>query len=146
MEKRIGVLLIEDDPFQREIIREYLEAVTRYKILEAQGQCHILACCENPLYKVGIVLVDMDWPRAGRVDLVLEIRRRNPTLPILGMTDHSVHPSKDPRLWMSFIEFIPKPFAPHHLNRSVQAVLNAREVSGIGMKPKRKKAIQENGV
>ena len=144
--ERMRVLLAGEDDFQRQLIREYLEGFHRFDILEAQEAGLLLSLCQRPLSGISVVLLDMDWCRLDGIELILEIKRRDRTLPILGMTDHSVHPSKDPRLQgVSFLEFIPKPFAPHHLNRSVQAVLNAREVSGIEKKPGRKKAIQKNG-
>ncbi len=122
---KMGVLLIEEDPIQRLIVREYLEIGNRYSVLEMLSLYSILATCENPMPDMGIVLVDMDWSRVDTVDMILEIRRRNHLLPILGMSDCPSDLYGDSRLRGCPFGFIPKPFSPFQLNRSITATLRA---------------------
>lgn len=124
--KCIRVMVAEEDEVQRLMIREYLEIVGPYDVLESQGLYHLLAACESALPGIGLVILDMEGSRVDGVDLVLEIRRRNPSLPILGMTDRQADLYKDTRLrGQSLVGLIPKPFSPHHLHRSIKAVLRA---------------------
>jgi len=121
----LRVLLVEEDPIQRLIISEYLEIGNRYSVVEMLSLFKILAMCESPLPDLGLVLLDMDWSRVDGVDLILEIRRRNPSIPILGMTEKASELYEDRRLRGCPVGFIPKPFSPFHLNRSIAATLRA---------------------
>ena len=119
------ILLVEGDPLQRQLIREYLKIVSRYKVQESKGLFHLLSACESPLSDLSLVLLDMEWSRVDGVDLILEIRKRNPWLPILGMTDRQADLYGEPRLRGCSIGFIRKPFSPHHLHRSITATLKS---------------------
>jgi DNA-binding response OmpR family regulator len=119
------ILLIEGDPLQRQLIREYLEIVGQYKVQESKGLFHLLSACESPLSGLSLVLLDMEWSRVDGVDLILEIRKRNPRLPILGMTDRQADLYGEPRLRGCSIGFIRKPFSPYHLHRSITATLKS---------------------
>ena len=126
------LLLAEEDLIQRLMIREYLEIFSQYEILEAHGIFHLLATCESSLSRIGIILLDMEWTRVDAVDLILEIRRRNPALPILGMTDRQADLYEDARLrGLSRVGFVPKPFSSNHLQRSIKAVLSAARIHSI---------------
>ena len=119
------ILLVEGDPVQRFLIREYLEMFGRYKVQESKGPFHLLSNCESPLCDLSLILLDMEWSKADGVELVLEIRKRNPRLPILGMTDRQADLYGEPRLRGSRVGFIRKPFSPFHLHRSIAATLKA---------------------
>lgn len=124
--KSLRVMVADEDEVQRLMIREYLEIVGPYDVLESHGLYHLLAACESALPRIGLVILDMEGSRVDGVDLVLEIRRRNPTLPILGMTDRQADLYEDARLrGQPLVGLIPKPFSPHHLHRSIKAVLRA---------------------
>jgi DNA-binding NtrC family response regulator len=124
---KMRILVAEEDMVQRLILHEYLEMGSRFEIVEATGVYHLLSLCESPLSRVGFVLLDMEWSRVDGVEMILEIRKRNPSLPILGMTDRRADFYDDVRLRRTVVGFIPKPFAPQHLHRSIQAVLKAQE-------------------
>lgn len=119
------ILLVEGDPLQRQLIREYLEIVGRYKVQESKELFHLLSVCESPLVDLSLVLIDMEWSRVDGVDLILEIRKRNPRIPILGMTDRQADLYGELRLRGFSIGFIRKPFSPYHLHRSISATLKS---------------------
>ena len=107
------VLLVEEDDLQRQMIREYLKFMGPYEVLEPGGPYHFLAFCENPMPGTLLVLLDMEWSRVDGVDYGSRIRKRNPILPILGMTDKQADLYCDPRLiGQPIIGLIPKPFLP----------------------------------
>ncbi len=128
---RKRILLVEEDPVQRLLIREYLETFGQYQVQESRGLFHLLSTCESPLSGLSLVLLDMEWSRADGVDLMVEIRKRNPRLPILGMTDRQADLYGDPRLWGYSNGFISKPFSPYHLHRSIAATLRAHAMNMI---------------
>jgi len=119
------VLLAEEDPLQRQFVREYLEIDPQFEVHEAKGIFHLLAMCESRLPGVCIVLLDMEMTRVDGVDLILKIRRTCPSLPILGMTDRRTELYQDARLRNSGAGLIPRPFSAFLLLRSIKAVLRS---------------------
>lgn len=122
---RLRVIIVEGDPVQAQLLREYLEYVGPYEVQEVKGVNHLLAICESLLRWPAFLLLDMDWFRVDGVDLILEIRKHNSWLPILGMTDRQAELYDDRRLHGSSIGLIRKPFSPHQLHRSITATLKA---------------------
>jgi DNA-binding NtrC family response regulator len=120
------ILLVEGDPIQRMLLQEYLESVTLYEVLKPKGVFELLSASESPVCRLSLVLLDMEWHRVDGVDLVLEIRKRNPRLPILGMTDRQADLYDDRRLRGLSVAFIRKPFSPYHLHRSISATIKAQ--------------------
>lgn len=136
--KLLRVMVAEEDEVQRLMIREYLEIVGPYEVLEAHGPYHLSAACESGLSGLGLVILDMEGTWADGVDLVLEIRQRNPTMPILGMTDRQAALYEDARLrGQPLVGLIPKPFSPHHLHRSIKVVLRANGEGSLSGRPGR---------
>ena len=121
------ILVAEEDPIQRLLLQEYLEIGNRFDVLEVTGVYQLLSFCESPLSHIGLVLLDMEWTKVDGIEMILEIRKRNPSLPILGMTDRRADFYSDTRLRNVVVGLIPKPFAPQHLHRSIQAVLRTKD-------------------
>ena len=119
---RVRVLLLEADPMERLLLREYLETLPRFQIVETRGRSQAFS---TPLLGVSVVLLDMDGTQVDGVNLILDIRRRNPNVPILGMTDRQTAFYNDPRLRGCSIAFIQKPFSVRRLHRSLTATLKA---------------------
>ncbi len=138
---KLRVLIVEGDPVQAQLLREYLEYVGPYEVLEVKGVHHLLATCESLLRWPAFLLLDMDWSRVDGVDLILEIRKRNSWLPILGMTDRQADLYSDRRLRGHSFGFIRKPFSPFHLHRSIRATLKAR--GGWGGSPLEKVLLRD---
>jgi DNA-binding response OmpR family regulator len=105
------------------LLREYLEYIATYQVLEAEGVFHLLALCEARLRWPAVLLLDMEWSHIDGVDLILEVKQRVPGLPILGMTDRQADLYNHPRLRRHSVGLIQKPFSPFHLHRSLSATL-----------------------
>lgn len=127
METKTCVLSIEDDPLQRQFIREYLEIESRHRVLEAKGIYHALALCECAHPAVDVVLIDMAMTRIDPVELILMIRKKRPDVAILGMTDRPTEFYEKPRLRSAHVSFIPPPLTPARLNRGIEAMIRAQE-------------------
>ena len=106
------ILLVEGDPIQRMLLQEYLKSVTLYEVLEPKWVFDLLSASESPVCRLSLVLLDMKWHRVDGVELVLEIRKRNPRLPILGMTDRQTDLYDDRRLRGLFGRLNPKTLFP----------------------------------
>ncbi len=112
------ILLAEEDIIQRLLIQEYVEIERRYEVLETDGIQPLLDLCGSRLSRGALILLDMRWSKAGEVDVILEIRKRNPKIPILGMTDHLPGFPEESRLRKLRIGLLHKPFSALRLHRS----------------------------
>ncbi|MEO7425744.1 MAG: response regulator [Fibrobacteria bacterium] len=122
------ILLVEGDPVQRMLLREYLEYVTGFNVVEPHGAFHVLSLCEYDRLCPDLILLDMEWAKAEGIPLCLEIWKRNPDVPVLGMTDRQTELYDDKRLHGHPIALIRKPFSPPQLHRSIAAMLRAKAI------------------
>lgn len=125
------ILLVEGDPVQKMLLREYLEYVTGFNVVEPQGAFHVLSLCEYDRLCPDLILLDMEWARAEGISLSLEIWKRNPDVPVLGMTDRQTELYDDKRLRGCPIALIRKPFSPHQLHRSIAAMLKSKAIRAV---------------
>jgi DNA-binding response OmpR family regulator len=122
------ILLVEGEPVQKMLLREYLEYVTGFQVMEPEGAFHLLSLCEVDRFCPDLVLLDMEWPRVEGISLSVEIWKRNPEVPVLGMTDRQTELYEDKRLRGRPIALIRKPFSPYQLHRSIGAMLKAKAI------------------
>lgn len=122
------ILLLEGESVQRLLLREYLEYVTGFQVMEPEGAFHLLSLCEYDRSCPDLILLDMEWPRVEGISLSLEIWKRNPDVPVLGMTDRQTELYDDERLRGHPVALIRKPFSPHQLHRSIGAMLKAKAI------------------
>jgi DNA-binding response OmpR family regulator len=122
----VKIVLVEGEPVQRMLLREYLEYVNGFQVDEPEGAFHLLSLCEYDRSCPDLILLDMEWPRVEAISLSLEIWKRNPNVPVLGMTDRQTELYEDKRLAGRPIALIRKPFSPLQLHRSISAMLKAK--------------------
>lgn len=120
------ILLLEGEHVQRMLLREYLEYGNEFKVEEPDGAFHLLALCERDRTCPDLILLDMEWPKVEGIALSLEVWKRSPDLPILGMSDRQADLYGDRRLRGRPIALIRKPFSSRHLHRSITAMLKAK--------------------
>lgn len=124
--EKTHILLVEGEPVQRMLLREYLEFRTGFQVGEPDGAYHLLSLCEKDRTSPDLILLDMEWPPAEGISLSLEVWKRNPDIPILGMSDRQAELSRDKRLRGRPIDLIHKPFSQFQLHRSIGALLKAK--------------------
>ncbi|HKP96125.1 MAG TPA: hypothetical protein VJ385_10240 [Fibrobacteria bacterium] len=135
------VLLAEEDVVQRTLIREYLRMESRYEVLDTEGIRPLLDLCAVVRFRNAVVLLDMRWSKAGKTDVVLEIRKRNPGMRILGLMDRDGGASAKSYLGMLRFGILFKPFSADRLHRSLAAILATdagpgdRNRGGTGSRP-----------
>jgi DNA-binding response OmpR family regulator len=122
----VKIVLVEGEAVQRMLLREYLEYVTGFEVVEPEGAFHLLSLCEYDRSCPDLILLDMEWPRVEAIFLCLEIWKRNPDVPVLGITDRQTELYEDKRIRGRPIALIRKPFSPYQLHRSIGAMLKAK--------------------
>jgi hypothetical protein len=116
------VLLIEDEPPVREVMREMLEA-GGYVVAEAAGGAEGLAHCEAE--PVDLVLTDVSMPEMSGWDVAAKFSERWPGLPVGFLTGWGdrLDPAELARLGVRFV--LAKPIEARRLIRQVADALES---------------------
>jgi CheY-like chemotaxis protein len=125
------ILLVEDEPMLREMVREVLEE-QGYRVFEASCASEALQQWGRNDAAIDLLLTDMVMPEGmGGLDLATELRQRKPSLKVLfssGYSPESMSGVFDP----NSASFLPKPYAPQKLVKTVRQILDMPPEEAIG--------------
>lgn len=137
------ILIIDDEPAIREVIRFALEAAD-FQALEAghASEARNLIIAENP----DLILLDLMLPGRSGLELARQLKQNPKTrdLPIIMLTAKSQEQDKIAGLEMGADDYITKPFSPKELLARIKAVLRRTlpvgedallEVNGLRINP-----------
>ena len=123
------VLIAEDNAVVRSMARDALEGYG-YSVIVATNGREALAAARGSLGKIALVLTDVVMPVMGGRELVARLRAQRPKLRVIFMSGHASDPSFDMRSLTAGSTFLPKPFGPTQLARTVRQVLDAAPDDG----------------
>jgi hypothetical protein len=124
------VLVAEDDPAVRNVLRRILEK-GGYQVIEARNGVEALEVCAAGIRHVDLVLLDAVMPlMSGRVfvERLLELREQPRVLLMSGYSTDEVNRHGE---FPAGIPFMRKPLSLEELNVRVQEVLQARGEPGF---------------
>jgi DNA-binding response OmpR family regulator len=114
------VVVIEDEPAIRRGVVDALRA-TGYEVAEAADGAR---GAEEALRRsVDLVLLDLLLPKRDGLDVLEEIRRVRPTLPVIILTARGTEEDRVRGLKMGADDYVVKPFSARELLARVEAVL-----------------------
>ncbi len=116
----MNILVVDDDAIVRKSCRRILEAeglgVTTVSsaddALEAMKKCHF-----------DLLLMDVKMPKHDGFFLMQEIKKNWPDIPIVVMSGYPTPETIADSLKLGAVHFIPKPFKPDELTKSIRQVL-----------------------
>jgi len=120
---RETILVVEDDPTVRELTGELVETLG-YRPLIARNGVEALKMLATADKEIRLVLSDVAMPTMGGVELAVEIRRRNPSIPVVLMSGYAPDPvgrgfsSANPAAWLQ------KPFSVDALATTLAGILS----------------------
>jgi DNA-binding response OmpR family regulator len=85
--KTVTILIVDDDPGMRKLLRDYL-SFQGHQIDCATNGLEALKLIEQGLY--GLIIVDYEMPGMNGVELVKKVREKWTALPILAMSSSDV--------------------------------------------------------
>jgi DNA-binding response OmpR family regulator len=114
------IVVIEDEPAIRRGVADALKA-SGYQVAEAGDGVRGLE--EAIGFGVGLVLLDLLLPGRNGLDVLAELRRLRPTLPVIVLTARGTEDDRVRGLKMGADDYVVKPFSARELLARVQAVL-----------------------
>ena len=122
------VLLVDDDPKIRELLRLYVERDGHSAVFAADGETAVMtALCVRP----DLILLDVMLPRLDGFEVCRRIRDAS-DVPILLLTARSGEGDTVVGLDMGADDYVVKPFSPRELMARVRALLRRRRDGGEG--------------
>ena len=118
------ILIIEDDPDIREILKQQLEQAN-YKVIEAaDGQEGIeLMQKGSNLVQVGLIITDIRMPKVNGVEAIDYIKANAPSIPIMVVTGYPDTELAVKLLQKGVKDYVVKPVAKESLLNKVSAIL-----------------------
>lgn len=125
------ILIAEDEPVQRTLLRNLLERKLHYACLEAgNGAEALYQLKQDTHHRIAAVLLDLEMPQMdGRTTLpkLLEVR---PGLPVLVLTASDRVQDAVEMMRLGAVEFLTKPADPERLRVSLENTLKISHLSG----------------
>ena len=76
------ILLVEDEPLMRQVMRESLE-LGGYRVLEAANGQEALDALSRWGQPIDVLVTDIVMPVMGGAELIRQVRRRQPGMPVV---------------------------------------------------------------
>ena len=125
MEPNKKIVVIDDEPSVREVVRGYLEKDGYLVYVAGNGQ-EGLALAERA--KPGLIVLDLMLPDVSGEEICREIRSRS-DVPILMLTAKASEDERVGGLALGADDYLTKPFSPRELVARVRAVLRRTQGS-----------------
>src|SRR5262245_27486526 len=119
------IVVIEDEPAIRRGVTDALHA-SGYQVAEAGDGDRGLE--EAVRHDVGLVLLDLLLPRRNGLDVLVELRKVRPTVPVSSLSARGTEDDRVRGLKMGADDYIVKPFSARELLARVEAVLRRAAV------------------
>jgi DNA-binding response OmpR family regulator len=117
---RARVVVVEDEPAIRRGVVDALRASGYEAVEAADGQRGLEEAVRRG---VDLVLLDLLLPRRDGLDVLTEVRRVRPTLPVIILTARGGEDDRVRGLKMGADDYVVKPFSARELLARVEAVL-----------------------
>jgi CheY-like chemotaxis protein len=121
----IKVLVADDNPESRELIREVLQS-EECQVLEAADGKEALE--RTRLNQPDVVLLDIQMPQMDGFSVLKRLRRdpRCATVPVAAITAYAMRGDRERALAAGFDEYITKPIHPASLRASIGRLLDGK--------------------
>jgi CheY-like chemotaxis protein len=116
------VLVVEDDPRVRGLVRRVLES-SGYAVVEACDGASAVALLEDPARKLDLVLTDVVMPGMSGSEVAERVGRLRPGMPVLFMSGYNDDVDLRRQIRETGLPFLPKPFLPDALLAKVRTLL-----------------------
>lgn len=120
-----AILLVDDEPKMRDVLSVALEDLG-YRTLMAENGVGALELLDQE--DVDLVLSDLRMPGMGGRELLREIKRRKPTLPVVLMTAYSTVKDAVQAIKEGAFDYIGKPFEMEELEATLANALRLYDV------------------
>jgi PAS domain S-box-containing protein len=124
------ILLVDDDPFVRDVATRMLER-SGYRVIGAVDGDDGLRLFAESEGEITAMIVDVTMPHLSGIDVLAELRRRGTTVPVVLASGYSSESLASPVEGEPFPVFVQKPFVTQDLLSGIDAALARRAVEPV---------------
>jgi CheY-like chemotaxis protein len=117
------LLFVDDEASIRRLGQTILEH-HGYTVLSAKDGEEALEVFQREQKRIKLIVLDLTMPRMSGREVLKRFLRLNPTIRILISSGHQTPPDSNELQDLGMIEFVPKPYRPDDLARSVRKLLD----------------------
>ena len=121
------VLLVEDEPAVRELIRDFLQQ-SGYKVLEPNSGPEALKIFQTYGREIPLLITDVVMPQMSGPSLANRLKELKPDLKVLYISGYTDEAVLKQGISTSQVAFLQKPFSQETLARKVREVLESESV------------------
>ena len=122
------VLLVDDDALLRDLASRMLERLGHEVVATASG-AEALDILASRAADISALITDLTMPGMSGMELIAEVERRHPRLPILAISGFSMNADAREELHGRAIAFLPKPFNVESLTEALERMFSPRRRS-----------------
>lgn len=126
MTSRVRVLVVDDERFFREAIRELLEA-EGHPVLAAATAVDALEAAADP--EIGVVVLDIQLPDRSGLEVLRALRERRPDVRVVMLSAHTDQEYVLEALRLGACDYLAKPLHEEEMRLSVRRALDAYELA-----------------
>jgi len=115
----LNLLIVDNDRFVREACREAATALG-YRASTAQSSEQALCLIDSQM--IDVVLLDLNLPDAGRLDVLREIKHRHPDIEVIAISGNAGVQSAVQAMKLGAYDYIAKPFGLQELKLLLERV------------------------
>lgn len=119
---RQEILIVEDNPVNRELIREVLE-FRGYTVLEAEDGNQALDCLSRGTSNLAIIDIQMPWMSGLELIRMIRSDQRISQIKCLALTAYAMSGDRERVLAAGFDAYLAKPFESQELVRTIEGLL-----------------------
>jgi two-component system, cell cycle sensor histidine kinase and response regulator CckA len=124
------LLLVEDEPSLRKLMREILRQAG-YKVIDAANGGEALLVCEQYSSEIALIITDLVMPGMTGMDLAKRLEALRPGTKVLYMSGYSSHAALANGALVRHEHFIQKPFTPSALTDKVRYTLDRGQANRV---------------
>ena len=120
------VLVIDDEQFVRDLLQDFFTKMEFSVVAAADGSSGIAACRRA---EFDVALVDLKMPGKSGIEVLGELRRIDPSLPVIVMTGYPTIDSSIEAIRQGAYDYIIKPFKLQQLKELVDRAVREQSMS-----------------
>ena len=117
------VLLVEDEQEVRQLVRRTL-LQDGYEVLDSGDPEVALSIASSERGQIDLLVTDVVMPKMSGFELAEQLCQQRPDTRVIFISGHLTHPSLREMEFPDGAAFVPKPFPPAKLSRTVREILD----------------------
>lgn len=120
----LKVLLAEDNPINMIVAKRFLQ---KWSVEVVEAENGLKAVKQFYEHHPDILLIDLEMPEMDGAQVVAEVRKTHPFIPIIAFTAATYENIKEDLINKGFNNYVPKPFKPEELHKKITDSLGYNE-------------------